>query len=477
MNKTFNIYAWTAVFTVMIIVNIVTLSNAYGLLLTLFQFLMVIYYLVKGDLRRSVLLHFSFIALSLSAEGTLGMFEDSSFALFNYGTIKLIGPVRGCYMMNIIYMMFLCNQKYGMNKGLLFYKLFKTLLYLGVSAFVIGGLGVIFNSYYSFEALTGKAIYMFVVLSTCYILLKLANEQFIRQAYYLGLTAVLSGIIGSFICNEVFGVVSHYSVFDIAYRADIVGIGAPAIIIGIIYIKQKLLAFTALALYGYILLSAFSGKSFFALCFAVMALLYIVWFDKKQKNIVGQYKLMLGIVVVVAIAIVVCLAMQELTPDSFAMYKIQSALSVFSGDYDDMSASPYIRFASLLNILYEGLQNPLTLLFGNGYGGYFEDKLRLFSGLDLSKGAWTDEVISTGRFTSGHDTIVTVPLFNGLIGLGLLIKIGWLYIKRIPNNYMCSIAVFWFILKFYFNTLFAFMGPFLLIGAEYNILSDNKSTN
>ena len=132
-----------------------------------------------------------------------------------------------------------------------------------------------------------------------------------------------------------------------------------------------------------------------------------------------------------------------------------------------MSRSPYIRFASLYNILHEGLSNPLTLLFGNGYGGYFQDGLGLFNGIDLSNGAWGDECIRTGRFTSGHDMMVTVPLFNGLIGVYLIGKIAILYFKRMKFNYLSSAVFFWILLKFYFNTIVAVIGLFLLFASEY----------
>ena len=65
--------------------------------------------------------------------------------------------------------------------------------------------------------------------------------------------------------------------------------------------------------------------------------------------------------------------------------------------------------------------------------------------------------------------MVTVPLFNGMIGLFLVIKITWLYIKRINKNYLNGIIFYWLFLMFYYNTIFAMIGLFGLIGAEYNL--------
>ena len=103
---------------------------------------------------------------------------------------------------------------------------------------------------------------------------------------------------------------------------------------------------------------------------------------------------------------------------SSKMWQVKTLMEfIFLGEGLQLIAnSPYIRITSLINVLYEGLSNPIILLFGNGYGGYFNDHFNYFSGIDLSKGAFSDIEIMSGDYYSGHDTIVTVPMLNGIIG-------------------------------------------------------------
>ena len=453
-----------------------TISSVSNLLLTIIQYSLVLFYLLKGDIRKSVLFHFVFAALSLSAQGTLGMMDSQDFSLYNYAGIKLIGPVRACYAMNILYVICLTNPIYKFNKQLLFYRLFRTMLILCISASAIGLIGLLFNPYYSYDSFIGYGIYAFVVITSMYILLKVANNQFIYEAYHYFLAALMAGIAGSFVCYFFGGVISHYSAYDIAYLADIT-ILAPALIVGIPSIRQKGLLWLSLLLYGVLILTTMGGKSVFAFAFSFGALAYLFYFDKSTKRYLQRKeKILRPFVIIVGIG-VVYYVLRNVSSDSMASYKFNSALSMFSGNISDMSSSPYIRVASLINILNDGLSNPLALLFGNGYGGYFEDKLGLFAGFDLSNGAWSDQVISTGRFTSGHDALVSVPLFNGLVGLFLLLKACWEHIKRIPFNYLNSVAFLWIVLMFYFNTNYAFIGLFALIGAEYDLLETRRFSN
>ena len=457
-------------YSFIILINILTLSNVANVILTIPQYIVVLYYLFKNDIKNSILFHFSFILLSLSAQRTLGMFggDDFSFSLYNYGTIKLIGPVRACYMMNIVYTLLLMGSKFRMQKALFFYKSYKSMMYLGLSAGLIGILGLVFHPYYSIDSFIDYGIYMFVLLTSMYILLKVADSSFIKAVFYICLIAIMSGVLASFIAYTVFGITSLYGEMEIAYQADIIYM-APVLIIGALSIKQHKLLIITLVLYTVIILSAMEGKAIFALAFSFFMLAYLLYFDKTTKfQLKGKLKFVRPVIVFIVLGGGIYIA-GHMAADSMAFYKLESAASMFSGDLEEMSRSPYIRVASLINIIYEDMHNPFTLLFGNGYGGYFEDNLDMFAGLDLSKGAWTEPVIKTGRFTSGHDTMVTVPLFNGLIGVIVIIRICWLYIKRIPYNFMNGIAFVWIFLMFYANTMFAYIGVCCLLAGEYDI--------
>ena len=471
LNNKRNFTRLYVLFVIISLVNIITIASPLTLVVTLPQYFVVIMTLIKGDVRRSILFHFSFVMLSLSSQGTLGMFDTEAFSLFNYGTIKLVGPIRACYVMNIIYCIVLMGSSYKINKTLLLYRFYNVILYLCGSAILIGIFGLLINSYYSFDSFIDNSIYAFVLVTSLYIILKVANIEFIQTAYHLLLAGIMAGIAASFLCYVSGSVVSHYSVYDIAYTSDVLML-ALALVIGIPYIRQKFLLWLSLALYGILLGSSLGGKGVFGVAFSVLSLTYLIFFDKRTiKKLNGAEKVLRPAVVLIIIGATIYTIGHISTSDSMASYKIGAALSMISGDLESMGRSPYIRVASLINIINDGTNNPLALLFGHGYGGYFQDNLGLFFGINLSD-AWKDNVIATGRFTSGHDAMVTIPLYNGLLGVFLSLRISLLYIKRMGYNFLNSTIFFWFILMFYFNTIYAMIGIFGLIAAEYNVNGD-----
>jgi len=457
-------------FVFIVFFNLATIGSPLNIILTIPQYLWVFYLVSRGELRNAIIWHFAFILLSQSSQGVNGMFDGQSFQMYNYGTIKLIGPVRACYFVNILFLLLIENNNLTMNREILLYKLYKVMLYLAISALFIGLICVSFNQYYSFSAIIDNSIYMFVVLTSIYILLCVADYNTYKAAYYVAFCALMSVPIGSALSYTLLHVTTSYGMYEeLIMFADLVNY-VPILLIGLIFVRQKKILITSLCFYLFIAAIAMGGKMVFGIAFCIIVICYLLFFDSDIKHKYKKTTRYLKPLVVIAVVLIALDVSRG--GDSMSMYKIRSALSMFSGNLDEISRSPYIRVTSLINIIYEGLQNPFILLFGNGYGGYFEDHFNFFEGMQLENGAWGDEDIASGRFHSGHDTMVTVPFFNGLIGLVLLLMISLKYIKRIKLNYLSGMAFLWILLMFYANTLFAYMGVFLLFASEYNLESE-----
>lgn len=444
--------------------NITTVSSPINLIITIPQLLIVLINLGK-NLQNAVLFHFLFCLLSLSLQTASGIFEDADIAMYDYGSLRIIGPLRLSYFISIIIALVFLGRNTKINRDTLLYKLFKYIVILGLFGIVIGLLGLTFDPNYSFQGFIGPAVYIFVTLINLFILVCNQSVKMYRSAYYLTLVSIFSGLVGSVFCYLFLGIKFYYSVFEVAYVADIADF-APLLIIGMIDIKEKSLLYLSLICYGYLSFQVIGGKTFFAISFALAALFYLIFFAKTSSVKYNRQKSIYKPFIVFAIILIPTL-ITLLSSDSMTYYKLLSFQSVFSGDINNMASSPYIRMASFLNIIREGLSNPLTLIFGNGYGGYFTDKLGLFSHMILSNDAWNDKDIAAGTFHSGHDMIVSVPLFNGLLGLFLLVKISFMYLKRLKINYMSAMVFLWILLKFYFNTNHAVMGVFVLFASEY----------
>lgn len=460
------------IFSIISITNILTISSVTNVVMTIPQILIVLLLAFRGNLDFAILLHLTFIMLGLSNMGTLGMFDNQAFVSYNYATLKLLGPIRFSYALSIL-LAFLClTSGKKINKKTTFYKLFRTFLWMGISGLLIGLIGLLLSPYYSLDGLTGPAVYIFVVIINAFLCLNIANDNNYKIAYYLCCAAISAGILSSLICHVVFGVTSFYGGVEIVYLADIVSFAA-ILFIAIPYVRSgRFIFYVVLGAYAYLSMSTASGKTIFGLLFAFACLFYILFFNK--QSFISQKKLRhvrLGIIIVAVLF--VPRVISSFSSDSMTYYKIKAASSMFSGG--EMAESPYLRVASLRNIIEKGINNPFFLVFGNGYGGYFEDELKLFAGFDLTEGGWSDEEVSTGRFTTGHDTFVTVPLYNGLIGVILIIQLFIVYMKRLKYNWMSAMSFFWFVLKFYFNTIFAVIGLFFLFASEYQLNEDERT--
>ena len=460
------------IFLLISLANILLLSSITNLIITIPQYLLVFYLIGKYKFRDAVLLHFSFMLVSLSSQKTFGMFEGQELSLFNYGTVKLLGPIRASYVVNLMFVLISLTKNIKINRNLLFFKMHKIFIWLAAIGTIIGLMGLLVHPFYTLGNFIFPAIYMYVVISSTYILLSMANKPFFRACYYLSIIALMAGIISSFIAYSVFGVTATYGAYDIIYTSDIVTFGA-ILIAGFLSIKEKIPLFISLLLFIIISVVVMSGKDIFAMFFSLLCLLYCMLFHQKTK--MKYTRLIRFSMPLVSVGILITLSFFIASGSDMVTYKFQSAISMFSNDVSEINRSPYVRVASLLNIFDEGIRNPLALIFGNGFGGYFEDKLNMFAGMDLENGGWAAEVVKVGRFPKGHDTMVSVPLYHGILGLLLIFRIVYLYIKRIPYNFFCGIAFLWILLQFYYNPLYAFMGVFFLMAAEYDINGFNSS--
>ncbi len=274
-----NFYTLLILFSAVVLTNILTVGSIPNVIITLPQIIIVLVHIFKGDLKSAVLLHFCFAALSLSAQGTAEMFGgEQDILLLNYGTMKLVGPIRICYFFNVLFLILCISQKLKPHKDLLFYKLYKTFLLLGVTATIIGVFGLIFHPYYSFSGFIGPFVYMFVVISSCYILSCIATNDLIEIAYYLSIICLFSGIIGSYIAY-LLGVVTSYSEIEVIYTADIVYFGA-LLIPGIIFIKEKLPLYICIFILFLISTVVLSGKGVFCIGFELLCLFYYMFICK-----------------------------------------------------------------------------------------------------------------------------------------------------------------------------------------------------
>ena len=153
-----------------------------------------------------------------------------------------------------------------------------------------------------------------------------------------------------------------------------------------------------------------------------------------------------------------------------SMFEALGSLSAAGVDISGISESPYIRIAEFLNIIDNGLSNPLGLIFGCGYGGYYTDSTHLFQNVDVSLGGFPMDVVNSGKYGTAHSFLPMTLLYNGIVGLFFICKLGIDYLKKIKYSPLVFAAFTLFLYSFYFNTSLFMAASFSLFAAEFKLI-------
>lgn len=468
MRKVYTYYPILVISFLCTMLNLITIGQFVGSFVSLIQYCIVISLLFKNKTGECLFWHLFFMITSISAISITGMAESGPpIKIYNYVSLKCIGPISFAYILSIIifFRSLFCRQKVY-NKDLT--SLFKILVLLAIFGNILGIIGFCFKSGYYLPDFIKYNIYIWMTIITLYSIIKLLDPDLIKM-FYISAIPTLSGAIFASLLGFYIGIKTTYGGVEIPYTTDICYFG-PLILFAWFYIpRHRGIIGCAIIAYAIILSKAMGGKMVFFLAIAILYLVYLVFYDqtfkKNNKKYILTYRSIICATLLVLL-IEIPLIMSDTT--ALTTIKINAAMSMFSGDITDVSNSPATRIAEIANFYYNNRYNPVNLLFGNGYGGYFTDELGLLAGLDLS-GGWSEEVIRSGRFSSAHDTFSIVPLFNGVIGFILIMIIGLRYLKQTKDNYLSFAAVPWLIFTFYFNPLISFCSLFFLTGATYKL--------
>lgn len=457
--------------TLILFFNGLTNTTPLNLLITLPQFGIVLYYIIIGRLEKATYWHFIFFITSFTYYGDLNIQETGYILLsYNYAKFKFFGPISYSYLISII-LMIVASLKYSSKKkeNYLFYKFYQLLLFFMISGFGIGLIGMAFRDYY-IEGLVQYGSYILIIFIHATLLLKM-NSTSLRKQLFDIIPALLALFeISTFLLHQI-----NPQIVDLPAASFYSILLLPALL----YQKNVILSLIGLffIIYNSIIYGN-SGKGLILLLLIAFITLFLSTTEEVKKQFPIRSKIIhIGILFfLIAVPSIATLIAISYGGSSFLVSKIHQAKSLLEfallkGGVEIIAPSPYIRVTSLINILYEGFSNPFTLLFGKGYGGYFNDHFNFFLNLDLASGAFSDKEISSGDFFTGHDSMVTVPMFNGIIGIVLLLKIVWKYIVYSKYNYFLLSCIPFLLLAFYHDTLLGVTGVLLLFIGSHSIVS------
>ncbi|MCI1733395.1 MAG: hypothetical protein LKM33_03440 [Bacteroidales bacterium] len=442
-----------------------SLSN---LCITIPQIIIVFFFIARNDISSATFWHFIFIILSYTYYDLGGLHEGEELISYNYAKLRVLSiPISFVVSCIILLICYSKNDKnYVTRKDTDFYHLFlmiKTFLFLGVG---FGLFGLALGKYY-IKGFIQYGSYGLILFINALILLKLFNSD-LKDRFYDIIPLLLS------ICLLV-KFVFIFSASEISDSTSFVYYSVLFLPL-VFYVRRYVWPICFFALYVIMQAYVSSGKEIIDIIIILVCVIILSFNKKISKIFPTRCAFVRGIIFVFfIISPIVLVVLTNLSSSATNLsYKIHQVQTLFAFSSQKISllsvdGSPYIRIASIANILHEGLINPLFLLFGHGYGGYYTDSLTLLSNINLNLSAFAEDAIVSGHFYTGHDTIVVVPFLHGLFGFGYILYVAFLFLKKASENYLKFAAIPFLLLVFYFDTLLGISGLVLLYASEHKV--------
>lgn len=454
----------TILYFLIVVANIALFGSSLNAIISLLQYYVVIYCLFKKKLNEAIFFHLTFVCTSLAPTTAFDL-QDSATSICSYARIK-IGPVCLFYLISIYIYLVSLGKKNRLEHDTLFYKLYKAMLFLAITGFLLGAYGFLFRKHYEISAVLLYGTYIFILLLNMKLLIN-NNNPFLLSLFYKNLPPIIgASILATAFSYYVLGISSAYGVLDMVLQPDLVYFG---IIFLMGFYKSKYKKYVLIVSIMYILINLFSatGHNIVIIAIGLFYFLYYTYFSRELYKTNRRSILKFRILFFILLPLIVVGVLTFADMGTLFLIKLQNVFSLFSPDIGEIDTSPYVRIATTLNIFDNNKTNLIGLLFGQGFGGYFTDSLNMFVGLNLSDGGWPDLDVRTGRFTRGHDTFATVPLLNGFLGLGILLYMCYKYAIFAKRSYMAYAIFPWIVFTFYFNIIYGIIGVCFLYSAEY----------
>lgn len=448
------ITSYTLLFISLELINMIFLESMVILFLTMSQILIVLMLIASNKLEKAFIWHIIF-NLTACDYNTI----DGEIEMMSYPALKLIGPLTISYIiLGLIWLKSLSIPLKIPNYSL-FYQLRKLILWLMISAAIWGIIGI-FTSRASIGGFISPFRYMLVAYLHIEIFGRLYYHKFMLKCTKISVCLLIASPIASFISFFLLSLNYTYSTFD-SFISNAIFVLAPCMILFLLYkIPSRVRLFMLFSLTCFLILTVTAGRGaqFLILAVTLFILTYIVYFGGTfRKNLVG-ISFFKTILPFCAVCISFYGAYMLMNVGQFLaankLNQFVSLFTIFNGgqlNIDEVSTSPYIRIAEILNIIDNGIHNPVYFLIGKGYGSYYTDSLGLFNNLDLSNGAFGDEAINTGRFDTAHSMYPNALLFHGIIGFILICRIGFLYLKKIKYTPLILAAFVFLLYSLYYN--------------------------
>jgi len=451
-------------YSVLLIINSVVISNPIGILWCIMQFVFVIYLFATGKKESAVFWHLVFMITSSAS--TAVTTED--LGRFNYSSIKLFGPLTISYLFAIILLFISPKTKKDIKfRYSLFWKMRNIFVIFGIMGMMLGIVGLFGLGYY-FDAFVGFSVYIMVLVIHIELIMRYDKGRLLKKCFYACIPLLIASIVNN-LSNVLLDIKTTYSIFDI-YSQSAISSFSLLLLLALPNVSNKKIVVAALLVYLILILTTATGKFFFNL--AMMLFIYLLMLINNNKIRYRKFFIALAIFVI-PVVLSSSFLLEGKAALKFSQFK--SVFNIFESDITSVEDSPYIRMAEVLNIYSENVKNPIYAVMGRGYGGYFQDELGLFNKIVLGEGSFREEYIIQGKFATAHSTFATIPLVNGFAGLILIFYLIVQYVKRsVRGNFLAGMVLLWMLSMFYYNVVYGLIGIFYLFASEFNTVHDDN---
>lgn len=450
-NSNNNLYKYVFIISIISIFGFLySYNNTIGTVFVFIQSIILITLLLKRKFKEFFIFYVIFTTSSLEFS-----FDPSYLgALINFRNYNILGMSTSVIfaIIGIIYLIFI-RQKLNIMivKNNYFYKYILVLCIIG--AFV--GLLNLFNGVVFLEYYIKDIYYVIYVLLILYMAIYLVNQkrEFINELKTV-FTAIIVGSVVSSLISIPINFNSSYGGVDILPYTQAL-LFAPFLILMSSSEKGlhgKLLF--SFGIIGSVIIAYYnaSGKGLLNIIITLILLLYILFKNNKIKffNI--------SVILLLIISPAIYLFKDFFIDNVLFMSKLNQVVTLFNFNFnlESVAASPRYRITEFININRELVSNPLSLIFGKGYGGGFKDYYSYFEIGNL--GAFSEIEHSLGIYFNPHEAINVILLKHGYLGIFLLTTLFLKYAGYIKQSAYIFIGLYWVLILYGFSNIFTILG-------------------
>lgn len=473
-------YKYVVLYILLIIGNSLTHEKISGILISFPEIIVVIYLLFTSKTEKAFFFHivFTISCLAIPFSQIINP-EESHYGLFNYSKLKLIGPVGVYHLIMFSFYIKTFRLNVTIPSNSVFYLLYKTIIFLGSSGILLGIFGLLFFGYYV-EYFVIYTSYILTLYMTAFVLIRLPVESFVNKLSKMLIELMIAAPIAALFVS-LLGFTSQYGTAKVSIIIEIVYFSM-ALIFAYYHMRNFLLPILSFLITGFLLLDGGMGGKGILFMGIILIIFLFMAYDKKATGydiLQRRKKIQLALIPFFMFGFIKLTSYIENSEYNLFLYKLENVtlmVNVFQGidGINLIPESPRVRIIEIMSIFNELFSNPFFLLFGKGYGSYFSDDFKLLANMDLFN-AYKAFEISSNKYGGVHDSFSSIPLTNGLIGLFLVFRLVFKYIKMIKHNFMAYAAIPWLAFTFYYNVQFGMIAMLLLYSSEFYLnLKDER---